>query len=315
LASSDSEAVWYCAIALQTPCLKNTGWFIVLVLPEKHLMEANMVDEAQKWLTTTDAAKLLKCSVVRVRVLVQQGRIKARLFSGRYVVNPEDIQSLVGKVRTKGGTTGHLRIRRTSMRGVYRHLKSIFLATNTWLHGRTKEQREYAEIEANQASKKCLVTAAAGSPLLNDVIEIARLILAKEPNAVMIKLSELSIDCIHRNSWMLVKIRVGIEQIIGRIASGAPYESKAMAAMCNSLRGHIGFLHDLNWAGLEDGDDGRLTPKEIKSLLLAVRRLGYLPVQSDIPYKMALAKFDELGIRGDRMVSDEDKLVSAYVSR
>jgi hypothetical protein len=71
----------------------------------------------------------------------------------------------------------------------------------------------------------------------------------------------------------------------------------------------------LNWAGLEDGDDGRLTPKEIKSLLLAVRRLGYLPVQSDIPYKMALAKFDELGIRGDRMVSDEDQLVSAYVSR
>ena len=131
----------------------------------------------------------------------------------------------------------------------------------------------------------------------------------------MVKLSELSIDCIHRHSWMLVRIRIGIEQIIGRLESGAPYESKAMTAMCNSLRGHIGILHDLNWAGLEDGDDGRLTPKEIKSLLLAVRRLGYLPVQSDIPYKMALSKFDELGIRGDRMVSDEDQLVSAYVSR
>ena len=274
-----------------------------------------MVDEAQTWMTTTAAAKLLNCSAVRVRVLVQAGRIRATRFSNRYVVHPEDVRALAGQAQTKGGASGHLRIRRTSMRGVYRHLKSIFLATNTWLYGRTKEQRQYAEEEANRASKKCLLAAAAGSPLLNDCMEIGRLILAKSPNAVMTKLSELSVDCIHRNSWMLVRIRIGIEQIIGRLESGAPYESKPMTAMCNTLRGHIGMLHDLNWAGLEDGDDGRLTPKEIKSLLLCVRRLGYLPVQSSIPYKMALAKFDELGIRGDRMVSDEDQLVSAYVSR
>ena len=274
-----------------------------------------MVDEAPNWMTTTAAAKLLNVSSVLVRRLVQQGRIRATRFSNRFVVHPEDVRALLGQARTKGGTTGHLRTRRLSMRGIYRHLKALYLATNTWLYGVTPEQRECAESEANMASKRCLLAAAAGNPLLNDVMEISRLVLSKEPNSVMAKLSELSVDAIHRNAWMLVRIRVGIEQILGRLESGAPYESAPMTAMCNALRGHIGMLHDLNYAGLDEGDDGRLTPKEIKSLLLCVRRLGYLPVQSSIPYKMALDKFDSLGIRGDRMVSDEDQLVSAYVSR
>lgn len=274
-----------------------------------------MVDEAPNWMTTTAAAKILGVSSVLVRRLVQQGRIRATRFSNRFVVHPEDVRALVGQARTKGGTTGHLRTRRLSMRGIYRHLKALYLATNTWLYGVTPEQRQCAESEANMASKRCLLAAAAGNPLLNDVMEISRLVLSKEPNAVLAKLSELSVDAIHRNAWMLVRIRIGIEQILGRLESGAPYESAPMTAMCNALRGHIGMLHDLNYAGLDEGDDGRLTPKEIKSLLLCVRRLGYLPVQSTIPYKMALDKFDSLGIRGDRMVNDEDQLVSAYVSR